>query len=48
MNSKNIDKEVLLSTVWIVVMFSLLKADILYIVGAARCIHTTFSSQQWK
>ncbi|MBM4427260.1 MAG: hypothetical protein FJ031_08480 [Chloroflexi bacterium] len=38
MNSKNIDKKVLLSTLWIVVMFSLLKADILslFIPGLAE------------
>lgn len=38
MNSKNIDKKVLLSTLWIVVMFSLLKADILslFIPGIAE------------
>lgn len=37
MNTKNIDKKVLLSTLWIVVMFSVLKADILslFIPGTA-------------
>lgn len=37
MNTKNIDKKVLLSTLWIVVMFSALKADILslFIPGTA-------------
>lgn len=38
MSTKNIDKKVLLSTLWIVVMFSLLKADILslFIPGIAE------------
>lgn len=38
MNTKNTDKKVLLSTLWIVVMFSVLKADILslFIPGIAE------------
>lgn len=38
MNTKNIDKKILLSTLWIVVMFCLLKADILslFIPGIAE------------
>lgn len=38
MNTKSIDKKVLLSTLWIVVMFCLLKADILslFIPGIAE------------
>lgn len=46
MNSKNIDKKVLLSTLWIVVMFSLLKADILslFIPGIAEELAQTSAS----
>lgn len=46
MNTKNIDKKVLLSTLWIVVMFSLLKADILslFIPGIAEELAQTSAS----
>jgi hypothetical protein len=46
MNTKNIDKKALLSTLWIVVMFSLLKADILslFIPGIAEELAQTSAS----
>lgn len=46
MNTKNIDKKVLLSTLWIVVMFSVLKADILslFIPGIAEELAQTSAS----